>query len=174
MTETPAETFPFSEHGYTCFHCGDTFTTFGAARDHFGFDPSWDPACRIKIGEERGLVMELRKVQLKYIELLERQLEEDTGMVREIYSLGTEHRRAVVDAEQRGYERGLADGSELKALAPLPEDIATAVAADLRDGMSLRATAAKYRISFGKVRGVAKTLRASAPPREPLLAAGLA
>lgn len=49
--------------GWTCFHCGETFTTPGAARDHFGCDQSDDPACRIKVGEERGLVMELRKAE---------------------------------------------------------------------------------------------------------------
>lgn len=24
------------EHGWTCFHCGETFTTPGSARDHWG------------------------------------------------------------------------------------------------------------------------------------------
>lgn len=170
MTGTTASCFVWPEHGVTCFHCGDTFTTFGAARDHFGFDPSCDPACRIKIGEERGLVMVLRKVQQKYIELLERQCAEDTGMVREIYSIGAEHSQAVIEAEQLGYDRGLVDGRTLFAAAPLPEDVAAAIARDLQGDMSLRVTAAKHGVSFGKVRGVYKKLRDSAPPREPVLA----
>lgn len=49
--------------GWTCFHCGETFTTPGAAQDHFGCSQSDDPACRIKMGEERGLVMALRKAE---------------------------------------------------------------------------------------------------------------
>ena len=52
-------------HGWTCFHCGETFKTVGAARDHFGFEPSSDLACRIKLGDERGLVMALRKAEAK-------------------------------------------------------------------------------------------------------------
>lgn len=55
--------YPRPEDGWVCFHCGERFTTYGGARDHFGADPSKDPACRIKIGEERGLVMALRKAE---------------------------------------------------------------------------------------------------------------
>ena len=32
-------TYPMPEHGWTCFHCGDTFMTPGAARDHFDQTP---------------------------------------------------------------------------------------------------------------------------------------
>jgi hypothetical protein len=57
------------EHGWTCFHCGQTFTKFGSARDHFGPTPASKPACLIKAGDELGLVMELRKAEAKIIEL---------------------------------------------------------------------------------------------------------
>ena len=57
------DTYPMPAHGWTCFHCGETFTTPGSARDHFGCEPCADPACRIKVGEERGLVMALRKAE---------------------------------------------------------------------------------------------------------------
>jgi hypothetical protein len=33
--------------GWTCFHCGETFTTWGAARDHFGATPGDKAACLI-------------------------------------------------------------------------------------------------------------------------------
>lgn len=49
--------------GWTCFHCGETFRTIGSARDHFGKYPDADPACMIKAGHERGLVMALRKAE---------------------------------------------------------------------------------------------------------------
>ena len=49
--------------GWVCFHCGERFTTFGSAQDHFGPRPTDTAACLIKVGEERGLVMELRRVQ---------------------------------------------------------------------------------------------------------------
>lgn len=49
--------------GWVCFHCGERFTTVGSAEDHFGARPTDMAACLIKVGEERGLVMELRRVQ---------------------------------------------------------------------------------------------------------------
>lgn len=84
------ETYEQPVYGWTCFHCGETFTTVGSARDHFGSDPDCEPACliRVKYGNERGLEMELRKVEARLYEaenqvrLLETQLE---GME---YSLG--------------------------------------------------------------------------------------
>lgn len=54
---------PMPLNGWDCFHCGDNFQTWGAARDHFGETPEDTAACKIKVGDERGLVMELRKVQ---------------------------------------------------------------------------------------------------------------
>lgn len=38
MTYTPP-------HGWTCFHCGMTFHKPEDAREHFGADASWEPAC---------------------------------------------------------------------------------------------------------------------------------
>lgn len=97
-------------HGWTCFHCGETFTTAGAARDHFGFDPSFDPACRIKVGEERGLVMELRRVEQKYLKLLEETCDEGGAVAREFYGLGAKHSIEKRKAEEEGYRKGLRDG----------------------------------------------------------------
>lgn len=97
-------------HGWTCFHCGDTFTTPGAARDHFGFDPSSDPACRIKVGEERGLVMELRRVEAKYVKLLEDTCDEGGKVAQEFYGLGAKHQCELRRAEEEGYRKGLRDG----------------------------------------------------------------
>lgn len=69
-----ADTYPKPVHGWTCFHCGETFTTYGGARDHFGADQLKDPACRIKVGEERGLVMALRRAE-GHIDRLQKALE---------------------------------------------------------------------------------------------------
>lgn len=49
--------------GWVCFHCGELFTTVGAAADHFGTTPDRQPACMIKLGDELGLVMALRKAE---------------------------------------------------------------------------------------------------------------
>lgn len=105
-----ADTYAMPAHGWTCFHCGETFTTPGGARNHFGFDPSFDPACRIKIGEERGLVRELRTLEAKYIKLLEETSDESGAVAREFYGLGAKHAGELRREEERGYARGLADG----------------------------------------------------------------
>ena len=94
-------------HGWTCFHCGETFRTPGSARDHFGADPLKDPACLIKVGEERGLVMALRRAEAE----LERYRAEDSDKDRELHRMQAEHIVALRREEERGYEKGLRDGA---------------------------------------------------------------
>jgi hypothetical protein len=103
---TASETDAMPRHGWTCFFCGDTFATPGAARDHFGADPLADAACRIKAGEERGLVMMLRRAE----EQLARYRAEDSDTDRAMMALQADHRQALIRAEELGYERGLRDG----------------------------------------------------------------
>lgn len=102
-------------HGWTCFHCGETFTTEGAARDHFGIDPSADLACRIKVGAERGLLMALRKAEFE----IARRRDDDgptvAAVVDEMRRMQSRHADALRDAEEAGYERGLRDGLALVA-----------------------------------------------------------
>ncbi len=105
-----AETYPMPAHGWTCFHCGETFTTPGAARNHFGFDPSYDPACRIKVGAERGLVMALRKVEQELADAQAAIADETTEAAKAYYAQTTRHRAQILAAEEAGYERGLTDG----------------------------------------------------------------
>ena len=68
-TMVKRDTYPMPEDGWVCFHCGERFTTVGTAEDHFGARPSDMAACLIKVGEERGLVMELRRVQAELREI---------------------------------------------------------------------------------------------------------
>src|ERR1051326_4256192 len=51
--------------GWRCFHCVETFTTPGAARDHFGDYMNSTPGCilKVQLGNERGWLMELRRLQ---------------------------------------------------------------------------------------------------------------
>lgn len=104
------ETYPMPAHGWTCFHCGETFTTPGAARDHFGFDPSHDPGCRIKLGAERGLLMALRKAEQELSEAWRAIHEESTEAAIAYYAQQTRHRAQLMTVEEHGYERGLRDG----------------------------------------------------------------
>ena len=64
------DTYKQPEHGWTCFHCGETFKKVGAARDHFGTQIDGLAGCQIKAGEERGLLMALRKAEAEVEELL--------------------------------------------------------------------------------------------------------
>lgn len=41
-----AGTYTAPAHGWTCFHCGETFTTWFKARDHFGNTPIATTACQ--------------------------------------------------------------------------------------------------------------------------------
>jgi hypothetical protein len=113
-------------NGWTCFHCGETFRTVGAARDHFGFDCSRDPACRIKVGEERGLVMALRRAEAENMRMPEA-LHSENGdamdALRRVQSQIGEHAR---DAEQSGYDKALRD---VEAGRVEPEHAARIIAA---------------------------------------------
>lgn len=78
-------------HGWTCFHCGETFTTTGSARDHFGAEPTARPGCMLKVsvGAERGLLAELRKLELE-LGRLYRETPEDPSQKVELDSARAE------------------------------------------------------------------------------------
>ena len=78
---------PIPEHGWTCFHCGETFTTVGSAKDHFGTSPAQEAGCvmKIKLGGERGLMMELRKREAE-LSALRTDLENDLTSTRVFYA----------------------------------------------------------------------------------------
>lgn len=99
------ETYTKPPHGWTCFHCGETFKTVGGARDHFGAAPIATPGCQIKVGEERGLLMALRKAEAE----LERYRAEDSDIQRAMYRQQAAHLIALTRAEEQGYARGLKD-----------------------------------------------------------------
>ena len=60
-----ADTYPTPEHGWTCFHCGETFTDYCAALTHFGIDPMADRAgCVEKLtAKDQSLLKKLRKAE---------------------------------------------------------------------------------------------------------------
>jgi len=94
---------------WRCFHCDEVFVTEDEARDHFGFDCSCDPACRIKAGEERGLVKALRAAEENLARLvgdLHAENGEAMKQLRRVQAQIGEHAR---DAEQAGYDRALRD-----------------------------------------------------------------
>lgn len=78
MDNTEADVGPWK-----CFHCGESFDTFGGAQDHFGQDPTRRPGCLIdrvaleeggKPQRGRGLLMAIRDLEAERDELLHRAL----------------------------------------------------------------------------------------------------
>ncbi|WP_425953312.1 hypothetical protein [Ralstonia pseudosolanacearum] len=101
------DTYQMPAHGWTCFHCGETFKTVGSARDHFGATPTAEPGCmvRVSLGAERGLLMALREAENR----LARYMAEDTDLHRSMYQMQCRHADQLRVAEEAGYERGLRD-----------------------------------------------------------------
>ena len=60
------EFYPAPPHGWTCFHCGETFRRLALAREHFGHDPGATPACRLSPAHVRS---ELRRYRAAETEL---------------------------------------------------------------------------------------------------------
>ena len=57
--EGETDTYTAPEHGWSCFHCGETFTKYGEALLHFGPDPGAKVACAL----DRGALMDLRAAE---------------------------------------------------------------------------------------------------------------
>jgi hypothetical protein len=51
-----ADTYLMPAHGWTCFHCGETFRTPGGARLHFGPAPTRPPVCVEVVSPELELI----------------------------------------------------------------------------------------------------------------------
>ena len=56
------DTYPQPEHGWTCFHCGETFKHQTLARIHFGHYPTATPACQLSPAHVRE---ELRRYRMQ-------------------------------------------------------------------------------------------------------------
>lgn len=88
-----------SEREWRCFHCDEVFTDKATAAEHFGHDELCEPACKIDAAEYRRM------------EDVHRQhLNETDEASRLYYAQQDANRRALVAEEQKGYDRGLADG----------------------------------------------------------------
>lgn len=105
------DTYSMPSNGWTCFHCGETFTTPGSAKQHFGPTPNDKPGCieKVNLGGERGLLTSLRERE----DELTRYRNEDGETQREIMRIQSLHSQALRSAEETGYSRGLNDASAL-------------------------------------------------------------
>ena len=71
-TSPEADTYPMPEHGWTCFHCGATFTNVNLARDHFGRYPVATPACQLSPDHVREELRRYRFQEAKLHDIRER------------------------------------------------------------------------------------------------------
>ncbi len=99
------ETYKMPSEGRTCFHCGEKFTTPGSAEDHFGKKPGTLAGCQIKAGDERGLLMELRRVE-RHREFLWQLLDDIDTMSDVAKSNDAQYRRQVERLQARRCEVG--------------------------------------------------------------------
>jgi BMFP domain-containing protein YqiC len=92
-------------NSFKCFQCGEVFTDFIAARNHFGFYPADVPVCRVD-GGTAATIYHLRRKIADY------QLREETeGAESQLQraALQGDHARALRRAEEEGYAKGLGD-----------------------------------------------------------------
>ncbi|CAN7302559.1 hypothetical protein LJR231_001544 [Phyllobacterium sp. LjRoot231] len=87
---------------WRCFHCEEVFTDPAAARDHFGSHEVCEPICCMSAADVREMEREI-----------ERYRAEDSDKDREMHGMRADHARALINEEEKGYGRGLADGRAL-------------------------------------------------------------
>jgi hypothetical protein len=92
---------------WRCFFCDEVFTSSKAAALHFGTFDSCEPdttACKLMSHQQhvleyiRGLEEEIRQYQ-----------DENHPTIKALYALEDDMRRAVVRAEEEGYNKGVRD-----------------------------------------------------------------
>tara|TARA_R100001244_G_scaffold2541_1_gene3939 strand:+ start:13123 stop:13446 length:324 start_codon:yes stop_codon:yes gene_type:complete len=83
---------------WRCFHCDEVFTDEDAAREHFGTVECEDPICGVTAERYREVERQLASF-----------LSETDAASTTFYRLGAEHAAKERAAEQKGYDRGLAD-----------------------------------------------------------------
>lgn len=105
MSDATSETYKAPTDAWVCFHCGERFTTRGGAEDHFGAAPNSLAGCQIKAGEERGLLMELRRTE-KDREFLWQLLDEIDTVSDIVKGDDAQYRRLCVGIQARRGEVG--------------------------------------------------------------------
>lgn len=101
---------------WRCFHCDDVFYSAKLAQEHFGSDCGSVPACQIR-GYEGHLITYIRKLE----DDLAQYRAEDSHIMRAMWTLEADHRRALVRAEEDGYNKGVRD-MKCETVAPAVAD----------------------------------------------------
>jgi hypothetical protein len=101
---------------WTCFHCGESFTNRTLAAEHFGGDERGETLCQLT-AEEGGLAAIIRGQENE----LARYRSEDSDTDRAMHGMIADHALALMREEEKGYEKGLADGRK-SALEDVPAE----------------------------------------------------
>lgn len=98
---------------WRCFHCDEVFTDVKAARLHFGEDQDYEPGCIARVPDEERVLLE--KIQELECELA-LFYDEDGPKDRQMQVMASEHRGALVGAEEAGYDKGVRDMKKILGL----------------------------------------------------------
>lgn len=104
MTPTPESQQAARE--WRCFHCDELFTDPALAAQHFGCEIEDMAACRQLDQPAHELLAMVSSLHAD----LRRACAEDTPADRLYHSMSADRARAVREAEEQGYRRGLEDG----------------------------------------------------------------
>jgi hypothetical protein len=97
---------------WRCFHCGEICASEAHATEHFGGTRGALAGCQLT-SSDRHLLTALREAE-KHLAAYRA---EDGDILRAMYSMKDDHQRALVQAEQSGYDKGVRDGRALAAEA---------------------------------------------------------
>ncbi len=97
--------------GWRCFHCDEVFYTEHDARLHFGMDQCNDPACKIKLGAEKSLLVALRRAETELQDAWAAIHNENTEAAKAYYAQQSRHGEQLRAAEELGFERGIKDSA---------------------------------------------------------------
>lgn len=91
---------------WRCFHCDELFTNPRHAASHFGVEEGTTPGCVAVLRHgESHLLDRIRDLTQQ----LSRFYEEDGDIMRWQVTKESDHRRALICEEERGYEKGCRD-----------------------------------------------------------------
>lgn len=102
---------------WRCFYCDEVFTSQELAQEHFGDYSGCEcdtPACKLT-AEEGPLISYIRRLRH---ELSLYYMEEDL-VTRSIEIMKSDHRQALIRAEEKGYNKGVQDMKE-QGMCPEP------------------------------------------------------
>ncbi|MFK4259084.1 hypothetical protein [Agrobacterium tumefaciens] len=110
-SQVPSLEAPAPANGWRCFHCDEVFFTANDARLHFGMDQCSDPACKIKMGAEKSLLVALRRAETELQDAWAAIHNENTEAAKAYYAQQSRHGEQLRAAEELGFERGIKDST---------------------------------------------------------------